>query len=221
MKPQNLKLDRFMVDTEQMIAIEQVFLNSKIDLFETILNPAITEFVVINGLHSTVFELLDSKELIVTDYQRETMVYWVSISKTPNGKCKCDFRTNYETIRAQAVEIASAISWFYAGVQLLSLHRPEVFSISEKAIDVPRTIKTHGKFKEIRETKMVRVIRLNKDELAKRHNTITCPCWGVAGHYRHYKNGKTVFIKSYRKGKHRDDPEAYSPKTYLPGGLSE
>ena len=34
-----------------------------------------------------------------------------------------------------------------------------------------------------------------------------CPCWEVRGHYRHYKNGKVVFIKSYKKGKQRDRVE--------------
>lgn len=28
-----------------------------------------------------------------------------------------------------------------------------------------------------------------------------CEKWGVRGHYRHYKNGKVVFIKPYSKGK--------------------
>lgn len=35
------------------------------------------------------------------------------------------------------------------------------------------------------------------------NHTITCPCWGVRGHYRHYKNGNVVFVKSYEKGKEK------------------
>lgn len=46
------------------------------------------------------------------------------------------------------------------------------------------------------------------------HHTITCKCWDVRGHYRHYKSGKTVFIKSYRKGKQRDNVEPKS-KEYI------
>ena len=38
------------------------------------------------------------------------------------------------------------------------------------------------------------------------HN-IQCDCWGVRGHYRHYKNGKVVFVKEYKKGKNRDKKE--------------
>nr|DAX73104.1 MAG TPA: hypothetical protein [Caudoviricetes sp.] len=40
--------------------------------------------------------------------------------------------------------------------------------------------------------------------IAKSGNrTITCPCWDVRGHYRHYKSGKVVFIKNYEKGKEK------------------
>lgn len=38
-------------------------------------------------------------------------------------------------------------------------------------------------------------------------HTITCPCWGVRGHYRHYKSGKTVFVKAFKKGKDRETAE--------------
>ena len=34
---------------------------------------------------------------------------------------------------------------------------------------------------------------------------IQCPCWGVRGHYRHYKSGKVVFIRNYTKGKDREN----------------
>lgn len=36
---------------------------------------------------------------------------------------------------------------------------------------------------------------------------INCDCWGVRGHYRHYKSGKVVFIKEYKKGKNRENKE--------------
>ena len=40
--------------------------------------------------------------------------------------------------------------------------------------------------------------------IAKSGNrAITCPCWEVRGHYRHYKSGKVVFIKNYEKGKEK------------------
>lgn len=39
---------------------------------------------------------------------------------------------------------------------------------------------------------------------SNRHHVITCEAWTVRGHYRHYKNGKVVFIQSYNKGKYKD-----------------
>ena len=44
---------------------------------------------------------------------------------------------------------------------------------------------------------------------------IKCLCWGVRGHVRHYKNGNEVFIKPYKKGKERNNENAYVAKTYI------
>lgn len=46
------------------------------------------------------------------------------------------------------------------------------------------------------------------------HREIKCLCWGVRGHVRHYKDGREIFIKPYRKGKERDNQDAYVAKTY-------
>lgn len=40
-------------------------------------------------------------------------------------------------------------------------------------------------------------------ETKRRKPVISCDCWGVRGHYRHYKDGKVVFIPAYLKGKKR------------------
>ena len=129
------------------------------------------------------------------------------------------FATFDEGVNAEAYQTyLKEILLLYAILNRFSVERPEMLSYGEKQVNVPKTVKKDGKFKEIWTTKMIHIIRLNKEELAKRHNIITCPCWGVAGHYRHYKNGNVVFIESYRKGKKRNNPEAYKPKTYgLPG----
>lgn len=46
---------------------------------------------------------------------------------------------------------------------------------------------------------------------ARKKAEITCPCWGVRGHFRHYKNGKVVFVEAYVKGKEKDN---YKGKEY-------
>ena len=103
----------------------------------------------------------------------------------------------------------------YGVLNTLSVHRPTLFRIADCQVTVPKDVVKSGRIKRTSETKLIRLISLNDGELPNRHNNITCPCWGVAGHYRHYKNGKVVYIQPYRKGKKRDDPEAYQPKTYL------
>ena len=52
-------------------------------------------------------------------------------------------------------------------------------------------------------------IHPNKSSIKSR-----CECWGVRGHIRHYQDGKTVFIKPYKKGTKRDILEPKS-RTYL------
>ena len=50
------------------------------------------------------------------------------------------------------------------------------------------------------------------------HSEYTCPCWEVRGHYRHYKNGNVIFIKSYKKGKEKDKTEPISHEYRLERG---
>lgn len=38
----------------------------------------------------------------------------------------------------------------------------------------------------------------------KRSFKIACECWNVRGHFRHYKDGKVVWIAGYEKGKKRN-----------------
>lgn len=54
-------------------------------------------------------------------------------------------------------------------------------------------------------------LKKNWEILYKTHKNIHCPAWGVRGHYRHYKNGNTIFIKAYTKGKYKDK---YQSKEY-------
>lgn len=39
--------------------------------------------------------------------------------------------------------------------------------------------------------------------VGKKKRVVTCELWGVKGHYRTYKNGKTVYIRPFCKGKNR------------------
>ncbi|HQC30872.1 MAG TPA: hypothetical protein PLP51_03945 [Acholeplasmataceae bacterium] len=66
---------------------------------------------------------------------------------------------------------------------------------------------------ELRNIYMIRSGLSIKNVIPSKH--LTCPCWGVRGHYRHLSNGKIIFIKPYRKGKLRNKPEAQVNKDYV------
>ena len=54
--------------------------------------------------------------------------------------------------------------------------------------------------------KKYKTYRIRKDWVppaTHKPHVITCDAWGVAGHTRKYKSGKTIVIKPYVKGKHR------------------
>ena len=118
-------------------------------------------------------------------------------------------------------EFARAFKLTYMAIQYALLHRPTRFVVSGPAIpdstvgnEKPRHHK-HNKCKAI-EVRYLRIIddpAPVRDENADRR-TMSCPCWGVIGHMRHYKSGKAVWIKPYRKGKERKNPEKYQPKDY-------
>ena len=122
---------------------------------------------------------------------------------------------SYETKDFQ--EIFRDIKLTYLAIQRALKYRPTVFytptgkTISIQSEGAPVNRKRNRR-------RAVRMMRLNGEEVRKysapvRH--MSCPCWGVIGHMRHYKNGKEVWIKPYRKGKQRKNPEAYVPKEYL------
>lgn len=47
------------------------------------------------------------------------------------------------------------------------------------------------------------------------HHEIKCEKWSVRGHYRKYKNGKTIFIKEFTKGKKKDETIQIKQKIYM------
>lgn len=107
----------------------------------------------------------------------------------------------------------------YLLIQKALYDRPEVFVETRKQMTVdsqPTKKKRKGKGRR-RIVKAVKVLRISQEEFAdytKAHREMTCPCWGVIGHWRNYKSGKRVWISPYRKGKQRHDPAAYSSKEY-------
>lgn len=59
------------------------------------------------------------------------------------------------------------------------------------------------------------ILNLTKYSTTHIRHIFKCLCWGVRGHYRHYKNGQTIFIQPYRKGKERNNLNAFKEKNYI------
>lgn len=68
----------------------------------------------------------------------------------------------------------------------------------------------------------ISVLSIEAAEQNPTKRTIDLDCWGVTGHWRHYKSGKCIWIKPYVKGKSRETMEPYNAKSYLieDGGVS-
>lgn len=85
--------------------------------------------------------------------------------------------------------------------------------VEEKEAIAPSN-KKHNKKQERTSSRLFKSYTLKKrwaSAVARKHAEITCPCWGVRGHFRHYRNGKVVFIEPFVKGKEKDK---YKGKEY-------
>ena len=138
------------------------------------------------------------------------VVHWTN-SDTEIGEIIHENRLDQEFL-----EIFRDIKLSYLAIQRALKHRPTMFYTPTGR---KQTGPDSGEYIPQKHTQHpVRMIRVDEEELRKyaeplRH--MKCPCWGVIGHMRHYKSGREVWIKPYRKGRQRNNPEAYQAKEYL------
>lgn len=127
------------------------------------------------------------------------------------GENKCDMSLEYfsqDGVYAGETQIFDVIKelWkMWHGIQLALLHpqTKEVFANPQK-VKERRKAKEDGKKK--RETWYVRRHVINGEDMKHTMREIQrhCQCWYVIGHWRHYKNGRTVYIDGYWKGPMRE-----------------
>lgn len=126
-------------------------------------------------------------------------------------------------------EFNRSVKMVYLATQMVSTERPEILCYGRTPVSEPHP-KRKKKSGHKSPVRMVRTIRIPEcaatllaESLKRGPFKITCPCWGVAGHWRTYKRtGKKVWIEPYRKGKRRNDPSAYQPKNYqIPDEIKE
>lgn len=117
-------------------------------------------------------------------------------------------------------KFGSTLVDLYITIQLLIKNKPTVMKeVGTRVSNLNKNNKHKKTRKSKNKIKITKILRIQNNEVQdflKEHSThkITCPSWGVSGHYRHYKNGKVVWIKPYKKGKKRDSNKDYQSKTY-------
>ena len=137
-------------------------------------------------------------------------VHWIN-PDTVEGCMIAEDRYNPELL-----EIFRGIKMSYLAIQRALKHRPTVFYTSTGKKQMCGNSGEYIPKKHVERS--VRMIRVDAEELRKYAAPLqhmNCPCWGVIGHIRHYKSGREVWIKPYRKGRQRNNPEAYQAKEYL------
>lgn len=115
-------------------------------------------------------------------------------------------------------DAAYRAAWMFVTVNWLIKSLPSHFTKKERKVR-PKQKQSNrkrrdGKPREVILTRAEYDVDLSRVTRQALRHEIKCLCWGVRGHERHYRSGKVVFIKPYRKGSERDNPDAYEPKVY-------
>lgn len=115
------------------------------------------------------------------------------------------------------LEAARFTKMAYLAIQEMMRNKPTVFVESKpgNANVVSGGGSSNGKKNKVRVERVIRINTAELEKAIKAHKEIKCPCWGVMGHYRTYKSGKRVWVNPYKKGKERNNPNAYVAKEYL------
>lgn len=115
----------------------------------------------------------------------------------------CHLESNLSFKAANA--IAGYTARLYIGIQYLLRERPHVLAQRSRKVVSPSTPQHHRKSKKSqRKVRYVRTLYLEDEGLQslipRGHHASPSGTFGVRGHWRHYKNGKNVWIGPYTKG---------------------
>jgi hypothetical protein len=114
-----------------------------------------------------------------------------------------------EEVANSALDGLRGSVWVACAVQFYILHHQQDLELLEKKrVNERKTVKRKGRYVYDNKIRIDHIYRLNNIERGVRKKVkIECPVWGVRGHYRHYQNGKVIFIAEYKKGKKRHEQE--------------
>ncbi|MCL2444921.1 hypothetical protein FWD07_02230 [Candidatus Saccharibacteria bacterium] len=156
------------------------------------------------------------------------MTFSIDSTSLPGSKPSTSIRHSLAWHNGSALLMPSSVQqvgFIYLAVQELLHNRPEI--LTETTREIPPSNKPLSKTKQKRlerngvqqnKVKLVRVIRpkpgVSLTPKPKREFTRHNGSWGVLGHWRTLKSGKKIWVRPYRKGPERDNPNAFKPKTY-------
>ena len=92
-------------------------------------------------------------------------------------------------------------------------------AMNQEVVEVEKTTKKYKPMNERKENKpkkeykLFELIRKYQKHINKNRHNMTCDYWEVKGHFRHYKNGKVVYVKPFAKGKNKNNHKEIN-KTY-------
>lgn len=92
-------------------------------------------------------------------------------------------------------------------------------AMEQEVVEIEKTkrkykpINERKEYKPKTEYKLFELIRKYQKHINNNRHNITCDYWEVKGHFRHYKNGKVVYVKPFAKGKNKENHKEIN-KTY-------
>lgn len=204
------------------------------ELIEGMTNPALESYVVknviecmgynfivrhnVNGLPYPAMIIQFEKNGIIEGFGRIVVANnMFSIEVLPSNEKFALMMTHNQESYKNAHMIVEEIFSISMMINMILKDKPERVVYETKRSIPTYNLNKSKKSKTKRKTLVQKVIKFNTEfvpdtnEVPHSTHNITCPCWGVMGHWRTYKSGKRVWIKPHVRGKFRD---AYESKEY-------
>ena len=184
-----------------------------------------TSFDVYVDLHNTIPPIpIMEMNVVATESGDKEMYYICSpqFDEVAKDTLGAEFNEKYEEYVKWHTDRFAVFGHLYSIVQHLLLNRPELVvknTVRSAVVANENKKHKHNRSKK-RKVQTYRTITVNYEELAKVEASrppreYSCLAWGVIGHWRHYKDGKRVWVTAHVKGKERNKPEAYDGKEYV------
>lgn len=121
------------------------------------------------------------------------------------------FKETKNTTKLNKEDKQSIITVYASLMAYITYYRPEAAAM---AADAPHQEKPHTKKSGAQRSKKGKTYIFSKHGSGPRiqargHHSSPAGVFSVRGHYRHYKNGKTVWIRPYKKGNGAQNDKTY------------